>query len=243
MNRPLAASPATVLLFTWAAGSVDAITYLSARVFTANMTGNAVLLGISAGQGKGNAAASSLVALMAFVGGVMLGALVVGEGDNASASSDVRRAVWLETLLLVVFAIVCFAPPSWQGRISVLLLIISSGLAMGVQSAAVRRLKMPGIATTYITGTITSLFSGIVHHWRAPTSDRASSLSDEATGLSKPVSTKRALVLQGEVFLSYAIAALACAAVHTYWPTGVAVLPLVAIVAVDLSLARRTQSP
>jgi len=38
----------TVLLFTWAAGSVDAIMYLAGHVFTANMTGNAVLLGVAA---------------------------------------------------------------------------------------------------------------------------------------------------------------------------------------------------
>src|SRR5262249_61610593 len=36
-------------------------------------------------------------------------------------------------------------------------LIILSAFAMGVQSAAVRRLGVPGIATTYITGTLTSL--------------------------------------------------------------------------------------
>jgi uncharacterized membrane protein YoaK (UPF0700 family) len=238
MNRPLAASRATVLLFTWAAGSVDAITYLSARVFTANMTGNAVLLGISAGQGKGAAAASSLIALAAFVGGVMLGALVVGEGDTTRASADVRPAVWLETSFLVIFAVVCFTPAYWQSRISVLLLILSSGLAMGVQSAAVRRLKLPGIATTYITGTITSLFSGLVHHWRpAPNDAAGTSPSDDIANLAKP-GTKGALILQAEVFLSYTMAALGCAGLHIYWPTGVAVLPLIAIVAVDVSLAR-----
>jgi uncharacterized membrane protein YoaK (UPF0700 family) len=40
----------TVLLFTWAAGAVDALMYLSAHVFTANMTGNTVLLGLSLGK-------------------------------------------------------------------------------------------------------------------------------------------------------------------------------------------------
>jgi uncharacterized membrane protein YoaK (UPF0700 family) len=239
MDRPLAASRATVLLFTWAAGSVDAIAYLSARVFTANMTGNAVLLGISAGQGKGTAAASSLIALAAFVGGVMLGAWVVGEGDTASASTDVRRAVWLETFLLGIFTVVCFAPVTWQSRTTVLLLIISSGVAMGVQSAAVRRLKLPGIATTYITGTITSLFSGLVHHWRRAPNDAAEALfSDDIAKLAKP-GTKDALILQAEVFLSYTMAALGCAVLHSYWPTGVAVLPLIAIIAVDVSLGRR----
>jgi uncharacterized membrane protein YoaK (UPF0700 family) len=225
-----------VLLFTWAAGSVDAITYLGARVFTANMTGNAVLLGISIGQGKGGAAASSLAALAAFVCGVIVGAWVVGEGDTKSASADVRRAVWMQTSFLVIFAIVCFAPARWQGRTSTLVLIISSGVAMGIQSAAVRRLKLPGIATTYITGTITSLFSGVVHLWRRPESDEEPG-ADDLASLAKS-GTKHALMLQAEVFLSYLIAAVGCAVLHLYWPSGVALVPLIAIVAVDISLSR-----
>jgi uncharacterized membrane protein YoaK (UPF0700 family) len=239
MTSTSAASRATVLLFTWAAGSVDAITYLTAHVFTANMTGNAVLLGISVGQGKGTAAVSSLIALLAFVGGVVLGALVVGEGDTASASADVRRAVWWETSLLAFFAVVGLARVPLPSRVTVLLLIISSGLAMGVQSAAVRRLKLPGIATTYITGTITSLFSGLVHHWRpAPADEKETTLSGAAVGFRKPVDPARSLALQAEVFFSYTIAALACAALHARWPSAVAGLPFIAIIAVDVSMAR-----
>ncbi len=52
-----------VLLFTWAAGAVDALTYLSAHVFTANMTGNTVLLGLSIGKASGADALRSSAAL------------------------------------------------------------------------------------------------------------------------------------------------------------------------------------
>ncbi|HEY6305716.1 MAG TPA: YoaK family protein [Candidatus Angelobacter sp.] len=241
MNGPATASRATVLLFTGVAGSVDAITYLTAHVFTANMTGNAVLLGIAAGQGNGKAAVSSLVALVAFVGGVVLGAGIVGEGDAASAPADVRRAVWLETFILAIFVVVCFAPLPLPGRVTVLLLIVSSGLAMGLQSAAVRRLKLPGIATTYITGTITILFSGLVHHWRPARAGGGATPADANVGFT-PVSQKHSLVLQAEVFFSYTIAALACAAFHTYWPSGIAVLPWLALIAVDVSLARHRRA-
>ena len=52
---------AMVLVLTWAAGGVDAISYLGlGHVFTANMTGNAVLLGLAVGQGQGLAALRSL---------------------------------------------------------------------------------------------------------------------------------------------------------------------------------------
>jgi uncharacterized membrane protein YoaK (UPF0700 family) len=221
----------TVLLFTGAAGSVDAITYLTAHVFTANMTGNAVLLGIAAGQGKGIAAVASLVALIAFVAGVILGALAVDEGEAASARRAVRRAVWIETLILAFFAASALAPRMLSERATALLMIISSGIAMGVQSAAVRRLKLPGIATTYITGTITALFSGLVHRMRL-----RARMPAETTF----VGLKHSMALQAEVFLSYTIAAGACAALHVHRPSAVAILPLLALIGVNFSLARRS---
>lgn len=47
-----------LLVLTWAAGCVDAISYLGLnRVFTAMMTGNTVLLGLALGQGEIQAAA------------------------------------------------------------------------------------------------------------------------------------------------------------------------------------------
>ena len=41
-------------------------------------------------------------------------------------------------------------------------LIVLSALAMGVQSAAVRRLAVADVATTYITGTLTGLTARMV---------------------------------------------------------------------------------
>jgi uncharacterized membrane protein YoaK (UPF0700 family) len=218
-----------VLLFTWAAGSVDAITYLAAHVFTANMTGNAVLLGIAAGQGQGAAAVSSSIALVAFACGVVLGALIVGEGDQASAPALVRRAVWIETVILAFFATAALAPLPIPSRATVLVLIVSSGVAMGLQSAAVRRLKLPGIATTYITGTITSFLSGLVHHRR---------LSGDPESEAHAAALRPSLALQAEVFSTYTLSAVACALLHTRWPSAIALLPLLALVGVDVSLSR-----
>jgi uncharacterized membrane protein YoaK (UPF0700 family) len=222
---------ATVLLFTWAAGSVDAITYLTAHVFTANMTGNTVLLGIAAAQGRAEPVVSSILALVAFIGGVILGAFAVGEGESANVFAAVRRAVWLETTILAFFALAAFAPSILSNRITALLLIVSSGLAMGLQSAAVRWLKLPGIATTYITGTITTLFAGLVHRVREHSGSHAEMVT---------LGLKRSMSLQAEVFLSYGIAAAICAAAHTRWPAAVTLVPLVALIGVDISLARRT---
>jgi uncharacterized membrane protein YoaK (UPF0700 family) len=221
---------ATVLLFTWAAGSVDALMYLAGHVFTANMTGNAVLLGISSGQLKSTAAERSLVALLVFIAGVVLGAVVVGEGHEAKTWQAVRRAVIVETVILAVFCALCFAPGR-ENRLVMNLMICSSGLAMGLQSAAVRGLSLPGIATTYITGTITSLFSGMVHRWFPST---GSGEKHEDEGLRDP---EHSLSLQAEVFLAYALAALVTAALRASFPSAVALLPLLAIASIAITMS------
>src|SRR5215831_11352670 len=159
-----------VLLFTFAAGSVDAVTYLAVHVFTANMTGNAVLLGIYVGQGKGAAVAHSLIAMLVFIAGVVLGAILAGEGgDQAQTLAAVRREVVVETLILALFALAFLLPWPHENPAFALGPIVTSALAMGLQSAAVKRLHLPGIATTYITGTITNLFFGLTQHWREAT--------------------------------------------------------------------------
>ncbi|HKF22190.1 MAG TPA: YoaK family protein [Candidatus Angelobacter sp.] len=224
----------TVLLFTSAAGSVDAIAYMAAHVFTANMTGNAVLMGISIGQGKGRAIINSLVALIVFIGGIVLGAVLAGEGgDKAKTLAAVRREVIVECGVLVLFAATFLLPLPRDHKTVILLLIIFSALAMGLQSAAVKRLHLPGIATTYITGTITSLFTGLVHHF-APRARLA--LADRSGSVPR---FNPSLRLQAEVFLAYSIAALISAFLYVRWPSAVAWLPVVAIGVVAGSLRSR----
>src|SRR4029077_18316558 len=92
--------------------------------------------------------------------GVMLGARLVGGGQT--------RIVWSRriTLALVVeFALLAgFAVEWWIVRASpegseLDVLIAASAVAMGVQSAAVRRCAVAGVSTTYITGTLTGLIA------------------------------------------------------------------------------------
>lgn len=226
---------ATVLLFTWAAGSVDAITYLRAHVFTANMTGNSVLLGLAIGQGMAGAVGKSVVALVSFIVGVAVGALLAGTGgDKVRTFTAVRREVFVEAAVMVGFAVACLAPTPASFHSTAILVIATSGVAMGMQSAAVKRLSIPGIATTYITGTITSLFSGLVSHWFS----QARRPRHEAPHSSP--SMRHALGLQAQVFFSYSIAALVSAVLHSHWPYLTAFLPLAAItsIAIYMSVAK-----
>jgi uncharacterized membrane protein YoaK (UPF0700 family) len=137
---------------------VDALSYLGlSHVFTANMTGNAVLLGLAIGQTEELQVAHSSAAIVGFVIGVVVAAKLVGPTrERLVWSSRITFALCLECAVLIVFAVGWLGGPRSAGG-GLVGLIVLSGLAMGIQSAVARRLAVPGIATTYITGTITAL--------------------------------------------------------------------------------------
>jgi uncharacterized membrane protein YoaK (UPF0700 family) len=77
MERSRHARDVSLMALTLAAGYLDAIGYLVlGGVFTANMTGNTVLLGLHLSQEQGAAVLRSVVALAGFGAGLLLGALV-----------------------------------------------------------------------------------------------------------------------------------------------------------------------
>jgi uncharacterized membrane protein YoaK (UPF0700 family) len=148
-----------LVALTFAAGSVDAVALLRLDVFTAVMTGNIVLLGLAVGQGAFGNALRSVVALIAYGVGVIVGARIVGAIPiETHWSPKVTRALAIEWVLQAAFLagwLVSGASP--DGAIATAL-IAFSGVAMGIQAATARALA-PGMSTTYVTGTLTGLLS------------------------------------------------------------------------------------
>lgn len=154
-----------LVLLAGAAGCIDALSYLRlGNVFTANMTGNAVLLGIAAGQQATARALHSVAALAGFAVGALVGAALCGRREQSEAGRWPPRV----TLALAVELIVLLAVAAgWAlaggdpaggaeyGLAGVL------AMAMGVQSAAVQQLRVAGVATTYVTGTLTGLLGDV----------------------------------------------------------------------------------
>jgi len=75
-----------LLLLTWIAGMLDGLSYLRGHVFTANMTGNIVLLGIHLVQKDFPDAARSLLALFAFAIGCIIAGLLILEREDPGRS-------------------------------------------------------------------------------------------------------------------------------------------------------------
>ena len=216
-----------LLALTGAAGSLDALGFLAlGHVFTANMTGNTVLLGLHVAQEQGAAAVRSLIALLGFGVGLVIGALIVERSaDTTPWPRAVTQALGLEVLILAVFTVGAYMTPVIREVWETQSLIALSAIAMGIQSAAARRLDVPGIATTYLTGTFTSAVTGLVA--KARPSPRTAPTARAAT--SHP--WRRQVGLQLLTLVVYGFGALIAGILQAHWPRLVAILPF-AVVAV-----------
>jgi uncharacterized membrane protein YoaK (UPF0700 family) len=150
-----------LLLLSLTAGSADAAGFLGlGRVFTSNMTGNVVLLGIDLGQGDFLAAARIVFVVAVFILGVSLGTWLAQDIPEKQWPTLAFRLIRLEKVVLVLFAIGWFLLVDRNNAVASHGLLALLALAMGLQSAAMNRLSVPGVATTAVTGTLTALTSG-----------------------------------------------------------------------------------
>jgi uncharacterized membrane protein YoaK (UPF0700 family) len=150
-----------LLALTLVAGCLDAVGYIGlGRVFTANMTGNLVLLGVSAGQGQLASTLRSVAALVGFALGALIGGRATGsERPSGDWPRRVTGALVLEAVLLAVFVVGWrLVPEDAPDRLLDLLVGVLAA-AMGLQSAAARHMAVSGVTTTYVTGTLTSLMT------------------------------------------------------------------------------------
>ena len=155
---PVNAPVKILLAMTVVTGIVDAVSFLTlGRVFTANMTGNLVLIGFAFAGVPGISISRSAVALLAFLSGAVLGGRVAAEESSWHRWAD--RAFMLEALLLGVAAVTAAGTGSSAVSSPVQLhaVIVLTGVAMGLRSAIVRKLAVPDLTTTVLTLTITGL--------------------------------------------------------------------------------------
>jgi len=167
--------PYTLLGMTGVTGLVDAVSFLSlGHVFTANMTGNVVLLAFATAHVSGLSIARSLTALVAFLVGAILGGRLMA---RSSADSQIRfaaQAFLLEVAFLFAASLcgIGYRGDLLEHSFQPFALIALTALAMGTRNAAVRKLAIPDLTTTVLTLTITgigadsSLANGNNTDWR-----------------------------------------------------------------------------
>jgi uncharacterized membrane protein YoaK (UPF0700 family) len=107
-----------------------------------------------------------VLALTGFIVGATLGTTLT-DADQAAAPwpALVTIALALEGVVLVVVAIAWAALPP-RTEVALGAFIVGTAIAMGLQSAAARKLAVPGVSTVVLTSTLTSLVARTVAHIR-----------------------------------------------------------------------------
>ena len=149
-----------LMALTLVTGLVDAVSYLGlGHVFTANMTGNVVLLGFAVAGAPHLSMARSSTSLGAF----LIGAAIGGRVGVSLAKAPRNR--WLlvtgsaESLLLFVAALAAIRLDAASEALTfrVFAIIVLTALAMGLRMSTVRRLAVADIMTTVLTTTLAGL--------------------------------------------------------------------------------------
>jgi uncharacterized membrane protein YoaK (UPF0700 family) len=176
---------------TLSSGAIDAISFLGlGKVFTAFMTGNVAFLGMALASQTGASAygvspprvISILASIAGFGIGVYAGTRIVAPSKKSAARDGKQSAsaLWphqttvalgVSLLAHLGFAVIWFATDARPSDTAIPVLLAVWAVAMGLQSAAVRKLDLGGIFTTAATGTVIVLASDLVK-FRATADER-----------------------------------------------------------------------
>nr|WP_121179027.1 YoaK family protein [Streptomyces sp. 1114.5] len=150
--------PLALALFglTLVSGLIDAVSYLGlGHVFTANMTGNVVVIAFALAGAPGFSVTGSLTSLAAFLLGALLAGRLATRHAGTRRPAQLRTVFALEVALYGAAAAVVFAwSADGPAQYAVITLL---ALAMGLRNGTVRGLGVPDLTTTVLTLTLTGL--------------------------------------------------------------------------------------
>jgi uncharacterized membrane protein YoaK (UPF0700 family) len=211
-----------LLMLAACAGCADGWSYLGlGHAFVANMTGTTVLLGIAVFQNHGDLLHPAM----------SLGCYGVGAVLGSFLNRNVRPGTyWPRTIswsLMLEGLLLAGAEAGWithhaHGWPNLNLLLGIVALAIGIQSAAMVQLNIPGIVTTYITGTWTTMLGGLV---RLPRQKREQAPPQY-------LEFEQRLMMQAAVLSVYFLSAVLAGWLFRHLPLAVGALPATAVLLV-----------
>ncbi len=156
-----------MLVLTFVTGVVDAVGYLGLdRVFTGNMTGNIVILGMGVAGADELPVLGPAIALLAFTLGA-LGAGMVLRRAAAAWTTRVTALLAAGGAMLGVLAVALWVLDDGYTPDEQLVIAAGTALAMGSQACVARKLAIKDMTTVVVTSTLTSWASeSLVTGWR-----------------------------------------------------------------------------
>jgi uncharacterized membrane protein YoaK (UPF0700 family) len=146
-----------MLVLTFSTGVIDAVGYLGLdRVFTGNMTGNVVILGMGLLGADDLPVVGPVIALIGFV----VGAIIAGRVLRSRPSGWSGRTTTLFTVvgaLILAVALWLLAIGGDRGELTQYMVTGILGLVMGVQAATARHIAVKDVTTVVVTSTLAGL--------------------------------------------------------------------------------------
>lgn len=144
-------------MLTFSTGIVDAVGYLGLdRVFTGNMTGNVVVLGMGLVGGAGLPVLGPFLALLGFMAGAAVGGRVLKRAD-AGWTTRTTMLFGLVGATMLALGLVLFDVGNQPPHPVAVVITTLLGVVMGIQAATARFLAVKDVTTVVVTSTITGL--------------------------------------------------------------------------------------
>ena len=151
-------------------GYADASSFLLARTFTGHLTGNCVLAAVSAATTDWYLTLDRLLAVIVFLGGILLSLILNRFAPLRLRSSSLAIAMVIEVLLFLIASLFS------SDRANPELFIVCTCLALGIQNGALHKTQGISVHSTYMTGMVTALMQKSFEHFsskRSPKEDSA----------------------------------------------------------------------
>jgi uncharacterized membrane protein YoaK (UPF0700 family) len=145
-----------MLALTFSTGVIDAVGYLGLdRVFTGNMTGNVVILGMGIVGADDLPVLGPVLALTGFmVGAALAGRILRVAGPGWTGRTTVLFTLVAVSILAISGALFAIDDVSEPVALTITTIL---GAAMGVQAATARFIAVKDVTTVVVTSTITGL--------------------------------------------------------------------------------------
>ncbi|NOR33002.1 MAG: DUF1275 domain-containing protein [Sulfitobacter sp.] len=141
-------------LLSSVAGALNAVGFLIAGSFTANMTGNISAFADTLANGAVFVALSFAGLVVAFIGGAGVAALAIQTGERREIRSIYALAIAAEAVILMLLsAMLVLAPLGMQETFLVVIL----SFVMGLQNAVTTMISRARVRTTHVSGMATDI--------------------------------------------------------------------------------------
>jgi len=145
------------LLLAFNAGAINAGGFLVVRLYTSHMTGFVSMLADNLILGNTVLVLSALGALLAFLSGAALTAILVNWARQHRLHGSYALPLLLVALLMLVFGLVGAVTLAWHTPFAVPATVLLLSFMMGLQNATITKMSSSVIRTTHMTGIVTDL--------------------------------------------------------------------------------------